>query len=178
MSHVIVIGAGQAAASLVAKLRSKGFNGKITVIGAEETPPYQRPPLSKAYLLGDMALDKLYLRPRAYYADQDINLHLGQAVSSVDTKSKSVFVGDGLISYDELVFITGSEPLQLSAAIGGALAGVYTIRGLSDVDCMAPEITEGKHVLIVGGGYIGLEAAAVAAKKGLKVTLVEMATVS
>ncbi len=175
MGHVVVIGAGQAAASLVARLRGKGFEGEITVIGAEAEPPYQRPPLSKAYLLGEMEKDRLYLRPRAYYDEQNITLMLGEPAVSVDTEARHVIAGGREIAYDDLVFCTGSAPRRLPAAIGGDLDGVCVVRGIADVDAMRARFTEGARVLIVGGGYIGLEAAAVACKLGLKVTLVEMA---
>jgi 3-phenylpropionate/trans-cinnamate dioxygenase ferredoxin reductase subunit len=175
MTHVVVVGAGQAGSSLVVKLRNSGFEGEITLIGAESAPPYQRPPLSKAYLLGDMTLDRLYLRPESFYADNNITLRLGTEVTGVDPVSKAVAIGEEILPYDELVLTTGSAPRRLPAAIGGDLEGVYTVRDLPDVDAMAPEFVEGKSVLIVGGGYIGLEASAVAAKKGLNVTLVEMA---
>ncbi|MFZ7093454.1 NAD(P)/FAD-dependent oxidoreductase [Primorskyibacter sp. 2E233] len=175
MAGVVVIGAGQAAASLVARLRSKGFEGEITVIGDEPAVPYQRPPLSKAYLLGEMALDRLYLRPESYYAEQNITLKTGLRVDGIDRAAKTVLAGDQVIAYDELVLCTGSTPRRLPAAIGGDLDGVFEVRTLADVDAMAPRFSEGARVLIVGGGYIGLEAAAVACKLGLKVTLVEAA---
>ena len=175
MTHVVVIGAGQAGSSLVAKLRNSGFDGEVTLIGEETAPPYQRPPLSKAYLLGEMELQRLYLRPESFYSDNDIMLKLGTKVSAVDPSAKTVTDGNETISYDELVLTTGSSPRRLPAAIGGDLEGVYTVRTLEDADSMEPEFKEGARVLIIGGGYIGLEAAAVAAKKGLNVTLVEMA---
>lgn len=175
MSHVVVIGAGQAGSSLVVKLRTVGFDGDITLIGAESTPPYQRPPLSKKYLLGDMALERLFLKPEAFYGENGIDLRTGQPVTKVDAVAKTVEVGDEVLNYDNLAFTTGSIPRYLPAAIGGQLMGVHVVRGLSDVDAIAPEFTEDNHVLIIGGGYIGLEAAAVAASKGLKVSLVEMA---
>ncbi|MGH1463837.1 MAG: NAD(P)/FAD-dependent oxidoreductase [Cognatishimia sp.] len=174
MSHVIVVGAGQAGSSLVAKLRSSGFDGDITLIGAETAPPYQRPPLSKKYLLGEMDQERLYLRPERYYAEQNITLRLGAPVTGIDTDAQTISLGQDTLSYDELVLTTGSAPRHLPAAIGGALDGVFTVRDLQDVDAMSPYFAAGKRVLIVGGGYIGLEAAAVAAKKGLAVTLVEM----
>ena len=174
MNHVIVIGAGQAGASCVAKLRNSGFDGEITLIGSEPHPPYQRPPLSKAYLLGDMTLDRLYLRPLSFYEDHNITLRLNATVTAVDTAGQTVTCAEETLSYDHLVFATGSSPRTLPSAIGGNLEGVFTVRDLADVDSMAPEFEEGRRVLIVGGGYIGLEAAAVAAKKGLQVTLVEM----
>ncbi len=175
MSHVVVIGAGQAAASLVAKLRQDGFEGRITLIGDEPAPPYQRPPLSKAYLLGEMEVERLYLRPESFYAEHDITLELGVRVEEIDPAAKTLRAGGKVIAYDMLVLTTGSVPNRLPARIGGDLKGVYTVRTLADVDAMAEEFSEGRRVLVIGGGYIGLEAAAVAAKKGLKVTLVEMA---
>ncbi|MGH1367912.1 MAG: NAD(P)/FAD-dependent oxidoreductase [Maritimibacter sp.] len=175
MENVVVIGAGQAGASLVAKLRASGFEGKITLIGEETVPPYQRPPLSKAYLLGEMALERLYLRPEAYYEDQSISLRLGARVAEVDPAAKVVRLEGGEeLPYDKLAFTTGSIPNRLPAAIGGDLGGVYTVRTLADVDAMSHEFAQDRHVLVIGGGYIGLEAAAVATKKGMKVTLLEM----
>lgn len=175
MSHIVVIGAGQAGSSLVAKLRKDGFEGEITLIGAETGLPYQRPPLSKAYLLGEMEVERLFLRPESFYAENNITLKLGQRVTAIDPAAKTVSLGDEVISYDQLALTTGSDPRRLPAAIGGGLEGVYVVRGLTDVDAMAPHVTEGKRALIVGGGYIGLEAAAVCAKRGVQVTLVEMA---
>ena len=175
MSHIVVVGGGQAGSSLVVKLRNLGFDGGITLIGEEVVPPYQRPPLSKAYLLGDMALERLFLRPEAFYSENGIDLRLGQKVQAIDTANKTVTVGDDILHYDQLALTTGSVPNRLPASIGGALDGVHVVRDLADVDVMGPRFTAGARVLIVGGGYIGLEAAAVAAKKGLHVTLVEMA---
>ena len=171
----VVIGAGQAGASCVAKLRNGGFEGRITLIGAEPVPPYQRPPLSKAYLMGEMALERLFLRPEAFYAEQEIDLRLGCRVEAIDTAAQLVSMAGETLEYSDLVLTTGSVPNRLPAAIGGDLEGVHVVRDLGDVDAMAPRFVEGARVLIVGGGYIGLEAAAVAAKQGLQVTLVEMA---
>lgn len=175
MSDVVVIGAGQAGASAVARLRARGFQGRITLIGEEPFPPYQRPPLSKAYLLGEMTRDRLYLRPESWYAEQNIALRLGEPVEEIDTERRTLRVGGETLPYGELILATGARPRRLPAAIGGDLEGVFTVRGLADVDAMAPRFAQGQRVLIVGGGYIGLEAAAVAAKSGLRVTLVEMA---
>ena len=175
MKHIVVIGAGQAGSSLVVKLRNLGFDGQITLIGEEPLPPYQRPPLSKAYLLGEMTLERLFLRPEQMYADENITLKLGNPVTAIDTAAKTVTVGGETLSYDALALTTGSIPRRLPAAIGGTLTGVHVVRTLEDVDHMADDIVPGQKALIVGGGYIGLEAAAVAAKLGLQVTLVEMA---
>lgn len=175
MRQVIVVGAGQAGSSCVARLRAKGFEGQITLIGEEPFPPYQRPPLSKAYLLGEMERDRLYLRPESFYVEQEITLKLGTPVTAIDPAAQTLTVGDDVLHYDDLVLTTGSTPRRLPAAIGGDLDGVMVVRGLQDVDAMAPRFAKGARVLIVGGGYIGLEAAAVATKLGLSVTLVEMA---
>ena len=110
MSHIVVIGAGQAGSSLVARLRKDGFKGEITLIGAEPHLPYQRPPLSKAYLLGEMELDRLFLRPESFYSENDITLRLGQRVTAIDPQAKTVSLGDEVINYDMLAFTTGSDP--------------------------------------------------------------------
>lgn len=176
MSHFVVIGAGQAGCSLVAKLRSEGFAGQVTLVGAEPVPPYQRPPLSKAYLLGEISQERLFLRPVEFYADHDIALRLSVHALTIDPVRRVVSLSDGSsLTYDALALTTGSTPRRLPGSVGGDLAGVYTVRSLADADAMEPEFRAGRHVLIIGGGYIGLEAAAVAAKKGLQVTVIEMA---
>ncbi len=175
MSDIVVVGAGQAGSALVVKLRNLGFEGGITLVGEEVVPPYQRPPLSKKYLLGEMALERLFLRPESFYLDNGIALELGRAAVTIDRKDKAVIVDGRRIAYDRLALTTGAVPRRLPDAIGGGLEGVHTVRTLIDVDAVAPEFVAGRRVLIVGGGYIGLEAAAVAAARGLKVTLVEKA---
>jgi len=175
MAHVVIVGAGQAGAAAAAKLRVLGFEGAITMIGAETAPPYQRPPLSKAYLLGEMEEERLWLRAPEFYAEAQITLKLGTPVSAIDTKAQTVQVGSEVIAYTDLILTTGSTPRRLPAAIGGALDGVYTVRNLADVDAMRPEFAAGRKLIIIGGGYIGLEAAAVGRKLGLEVTVIEMA---
>ncbi|RLJ41304.1 3-phenylpropionate/trans-cinnamate dioxygenase ferredoxin reductase subunit [Litoreibacter meonggei] len=175
MSHIVVIGAGQAGSSLTAKLRNSGFDGDITLIGSEVVPPYQRPPLSKAYLLGEMEKERLFLRPEQFYVDQNITLRLGAPVTAIDPAAKTVTVAGETLPYDQLALTTGSNPRHLPASIGGALNGVHVVRSLDDVDVMGADMAPGKRALIVGGGYIGLEAAAVASKMGLQVTVIEMA---
>ncbi len=172
MRHIVVVGAGQAGASLVAKLRGSGFDGQVTLIGAEAHPPYQRPPLSKAYLLGEMARERLYLRPEAYYAGQQIELRLNTRVRSIDRAARKLVLPDGEVSYDMLALTTGAVVNRLPKSLSGNLDGIHVIRGLDDMDRLEPEYVAERRVLIIGGGYIGLEAAAVAAKKGLKVTLI------
>lgn len=175
MTNIVIIGAGQAGSSAAFKLRSLGYEGAITLIGEEAYPPYQRPPLSKAYLLGELEKDRLFLKSEASYDENNIRLMLGTAVTSIDATEQVVCVGEETLSYDELILTTGSTPIALPVSMGGSLDSVYSIRTLADIDAMAPEFVEGRKVLIVGGGYIGLEAAAVSAKKGLDVTVVEMA---
>ncbi len=175
MTGIVVIGAGQAGASLTARLRAGGYDSPLTLIGEEPHPPYQRPPLSKQYLLGEMGADRLFLRSDEFYAEQAIDLRLGVPVTAIDRAGRRVALGDDWIGYDRLVLTTGAVPRRLPAAIGGDLAGVHTVRTLTDVDRFAPEFRAGRRLVIVGGGYIGLEAAAVGAKCGLSVTLIEMA---
>ena len=175
MTHIVVVGAGQAGAAAVAKLRALGFDGQITLIGEEPSPPYQRPPLSKAYLLGDMEAERLWLRSSDFYADQNITLLLGTPVTAIDPAAQTVTLGSQVLVYSDLILTTGSTPRKLPSAIGGDMAGVFTVRTLADVDAMRPEFGAGRRVVIVGGGYIGLEAAAVARKMGLEVTVLEMA---
>lgn len=175
MTHVAIIGAGQAAASLAARLRADGFDGRISIFGDEPVPPYQRPPLSKGYLTGEMTLERLFLRPESFYAEKDIALHLGAPVRAVDPERRRLAVAGEEIAWDHLVFATGAAPRPLPAAIGGDLAGVHLVRTLADVDALAPALREGARALIVGGGYIGLEAAAVARKLGVAVMLIEQA---
>ncbi|MBF9034793.1 FAD-dependent oxidoreductase [Rhodobacterales bacterium HKCCE2091] len=175
MTEVVIVGGGQAGSAAAAALRSGGFAGGITLIGEEHVPPYQRPPLSKAYLLGDMELARLFLRPEAWYAEHDIALRLDTRVDAIDREDRVVIAGGKALPYDHLVLALGAVPRRLPGAIGGELAGVHTVRTLRDVDEMEPAIRPGAKALIVGGGYIGLEAAAVCAGKGMEVTLIEAA---
>ncbi len=176
MAHVVVIGGGQAGASLVARLRADGFDGEITLIGEEQVPPYQRPPLSKAYLLGEMALERLFLRPAEFYADQQIDLRTGTRAAGIDRAARQVTLEGGeVLAYDALALTTGARPRRLPTDIGGRLRGVHLMRRLGDADRLAPELQPGARAVVIGGGYIGLEAAAVCAKKGLHVTLIEAA---
>ena len=175
MLKVLIVGAGQAGAALAAKLRALGHQDKIVLLGDEPAPPYQRPPLSKAYLLGEVEEDRLWLRAPRFWAENGVELRLGQPVTGLDPAEKTVRVGSEVLAYDHLALTTGSTPRSLPVSIGGGLDGVYTVRTLADVDTMRGEFRPGARVVIVGGGYIGLEAAAVAAKLGLDVTVLEMA---
>jgi 3-phenylpropionate/trans-cinnamate dioxygenase ferredoxin reductase subunit len=173
--RVVIVGAGQAGAALAAKLRALGHAGEIVMLGDEPAPPYQRPPLSKAYLMGEMEEERLWLRAPDFWAENGIDLRLGRPVTGLDPVGKTVTAGGEGLAYDALALTTGSTPRRLPATIGGGLQGVYTVRTLADVDAMRAEFQPGRKVIIVGGGYIGLEAAAVASKLGLHVTVLEMA---
>lgn len=175
MKTIVIIGAGQAAASLAGKLRTLGHQGPITIIGEEPVLPYERPPLSKAYLLGKLERERLYLRPKAFYDQHRIKVVTGCRVEAIDRQRNAVSAGGQWHGYDMLALTTGSVPRQLSAAVGGDLAGTFVVRTLADVDAMARECRPGRRALIVGGGYIGLEAAAVFRVLEMKVTLLEMA---
>lgn len=172
---IVIVGAGQAAASMAARLRAKGHGGEITLIGAEPVAPYQRPPLSKAYLLGQMGLDRLVLRSPEWWDDQDITLRLGESATAIDPARRVVTTDKGEVGYDALVLTLGASARRLPAAMGGELRGVHVIRNLADVDALAPQMQPGRRLIVIGGGYIGLEAAAVARKLDLSVTVVEAA---
>jgi 3-phenylpropionate/trans-cinnamate dioxygenase ferredoxin reductase subunit len=178
---IVIVGAGQAAASFVSRhkaLAKKGIGNDepLILIGEEPVPPYQRPPLSKAYMSGDLERERLFIRPAQWYPEQNITTHYNTRVESIDSQLKQLKTANGqTIDYDKLVLCTGSSPLSLPASIGGDLSGVFTLRNIANVEAMAPELVSGRKLLIVGGGYIGLEAAAVARKFRLEVTVVEMA---
>ncbi|SNT72897.1 NAD(P)/FAD-dependent oxidoreductase [Paracoccus seriniphilus] len=173
--RIVIIGAGQAAASMAARLRAGGHEGPLTIVGAEPVAPYQRPPLSKAYLLGDMGLDRLLLRSDDWWKDQGIELRLNERATAIDRAARLIATDHGSLPYDALALATGATPKRLPAGMGGELPGVHVIRSLSDVDALAPQLQAGRRLVVIGGGYIGLEAAAVARKLGLDVTLVEAA---
>ncbi|VDS07613.1 Ferredoxin--NAD(P)(+) reductase fdr [Paracoccus haematequi] len=173
--RIVIVGAGQAAASMAARLRAKGHDGEIVVIGAEPAAPYQRPPLSKAYLLGQMGLDRLVLRGDDWWRDQRIALRLGETARAVDAARRVVATDRGEAAYDALALTTGAHARRLPAVMGGDLPGVHVIRSLADVDALAPQMRPGRRLIVIGGGYIGLEAAAVARKLDLSITLIEAA---
>ena len=171
---IVILGAGQAAAALAAKLRALGYAGPLIIIGEESVPPYQRPPLSKKYVSGALEVDRLLIRPRDWYGEQGIDLRLDQRVAGIAPKEHAITLADGArLRYRQLALTTGARPRTLPSEIGGALPGVVTIRSLADADTIAPALQSGKHLVVVGGGYIGLEAAAVAATKGMQVTVIE-----
>ena len=175
MARVVIVGAGQAGSSAALKLRDLGFPGEIVLIGDEPIAPYQRPPLSKSYLLGKVSPEALLIRPLSLYSDRNIELRLGCRVHRILPGTRRLDTSMGDIAYDHLVLATGARPMRLAPSIGGALGNVFTLRSIEDVDRIAPHFQADRRLLVVGGGYIGLEAAAVAAQSGLDVVLVEMA---
>ena len=172
----MIVGAGQAGFALAAKLRALKDERPITMIGSEDVIPYQRPPLSKKYLMGEMSFDRLTFRPETWFAEHDVELRLSTFVEEIDRDAKTVRMQDGsVLEYEHLALTTGSTPRTLPASIGGDLTGVFTVRDKRNADLLAEEMKAGRRLLIIGGGYIGLEAAAVARHLGLEVTLIEMA---
>ncbi|MEM1346568.1 MAG: FAD-dependent oxidoreductase, partial [Pseudomonadota bacterium] len=173
-SSVVVVGAGQAGASLVQTLRGQGYRGPITLIGAEPELPYQRPPLSKKYLLGALSAERLALKPPSYYAEAEVVVRPGTEVRGIDRAAQEVVLCDETrLPYGALALTTGAPPRLLPASVGGALDGVFAMRTKADADRLAPEIAPQRQALVVGGGYIGLEAAAVFAQKQMRVTMLQ-----
>jgi 3-phenylpropionate/trans-cinnamate dioxygenase ferredoxin reductase subunit len=174
MSEVVIVGAGHGAGQVVATLRQKKFDGPITLIGEESWFPYQRPPLSKKFLAGELAEERLYFKPKSFYETADVDVRLGCRVTSVDRSKQTVTMANGdLVGYEHLVLATGSRPRLLETP-GSDLAGIHYLRGIDDVNSIRDDMASGKRIAIVGAGYIGLEVAAVAAQRGLDVTVIEM----
>jgi 3-phenylpropionate/trans-cinnamate dioxygenase ferredoxin reductase subunit len=173
---IVIVGAGQAAASFISRHVTLGSPQPLLLIGEEPHPPYQRPPLSKKYLLGNLARERLFIRPPEWYAEQHVGLRFDTRIDRIDRGKHQVVTDTGeAIDYDKLLLCTGSSARRLPAAMGGDLDGVFTLRSIADIDRRASEFQAGRRLLIIGGGYIGLEAAAVARQLGLEVTLLEMA---
>lgn len=169
---VVIAGAGHAGAQAAIALRQNGFAGSIGMIGAEPELPYERPPLSKEYLAGDKAWERLLIRPQAFWDERAVTMLAGRRVTAVEASAQTVTAGGETIGYGALIWAAGGTPRRLSCA-GGDLAGVHAIRTRADVDALIGELPGIARVVVVGGGYIGLEAAAVHSKLGKQVTVVE-----
>ncbi|WP_445548345.1 NAD(P)/FAD-dependent oxidoreductase [Frankia sp. CiP1_Cm_nod1] len=166
----MVVGGGHAGGTLVGLLRQAGFTGEIVLFGQETDLPYHRPPLSKKFIDGDL---EHWLRPPEFYPEQDISVRLGESVESVDPVARRVYTsGAQTIDYDVLVLATGAEPRRLPAP-GADLAGVLTLRTLADARVLRKAVISGGPIAIIGGGYVGLEVAAVARAGGVEVTVIE-----
>ena len=172
---VLIIGAGQAGSQTATSLRQDGFEGAITIVGDEPYLPYQRPPLSKAYLKGELEESRLYFKPAEWFETQNIDILTDCTVTDVNVETNIAKTSDGkTLNFDYLVFATGSRNRQLPLE-GAQLENVFGLRSLKDVDDLRPHVTEGKNLIIIGAGYIGLETAAAANALGMKVTVLELA---
>lgn len=171
--NCVIVGAGQAGAQAVQSLRQGGFSGDIQLLGAEPYPPYQRPPLSKKYLAGELDADRLWLRPTEFYEANGITLRTGLTVTAIDRSARELTCDDGeTIDYDHLLLATGTRARNLPLP-GFDKKGVLPLRSMGDVDTIRPYMRKGARLVIVGAGYIGLEVAAVARGLGLGVTVLE-----
>ncbi len=174
-NRVVIVGGGQAGAQTAVSLRQWGYNGEITLISEEGYPPYQRPPLSKAYMKGEMEEERLYLKADDWYKDNNVSVQLNICVEAIDRTDKYVLLSSGeRLHYETLILATGSRPRNLDID-GADLNNIFTLRGMDDVSRIKPHMVAGKKLVILGAGYIGLEAAAVARQLGLDVTVLEMA---
>ena len=173
MKHCIIIGASHAGAQLCVSLRQGGWEGDITVIGDEPDLPYHRPPLSKDFLSGDKAIDDILLRPASVYENANVTMKLGTRVGAIDREAKTILTDDGeTLSYDKLVLATGARVRHLPVP-GNDFEGVFYLRDSDDVRAIKNNVEAGKRVVIIGGGYIGLETAASLRKQGMEVTVLE-----
>ncbi|WP_431324876.1 NAD(P)/FAD-dependent oxidoreductase [Rhizobium sp. YTU87027] len=174
-TRIVIVGAGQAGFAAAAKLRQEKFEGAITLLGAEKVMPYQRPPLSKAYLLGKLSAERLSLRNEAFYQQQGIDIRPDEPAVSIDRARRTVETSRSQLSYDHLVLATGSNPVRLPARMTEGVDGIFYLRSKADADRLQPLFVPGARLLVVGGGYVGLEVAAAARQVGAAVTLVEAA---
>ncbi|KKZ75645.1 NAD(P)/FAD-dependent oxidoreductase [Streptomyces showdoensis] len=175
----VIVGGGLAGAKAAETLRAEGFNGRVILIGDERDHPYERPPLSKGFLLGKEDRDSVFVHEPAWYAQADIELHLGQTVVSIDREARTVRLGDGtVIRYDKLLLATGAEPRRLDVP-GTGLAGVHHLRRLAHAERLRHVLAalgrDNGHLVIAGAGWIGLEVAAAAREYGAEVTVIEPA---
>ncbi len=172
-STFVIVGAGQAGVQAAITLRERGFEGRIVLLGSEQQAPYMRPPLSKKFLTGEMSQDRLYLRPDAFYESSDIELRTGIEVESIDRTAQVVRLGNGERQpYDKLLLATGTRARELPVA-GARHHDVRYLRSFDDAQALRPRLVAGSRLVVIGGGYVGLEVAATAAQAGLQVTVLE-----
>jgi 3-phenylpropionate/trans-cinnamate dioxygenase ferredoxin reductase subunit len=173
--HLVIIGGGQAATQTIQSARHLGFDGQISLVAEEENLPYQRPPLSKQYLAGEFARERLALRPVEFYESRDVELMLGVRAQTLDLARRQITLATGgKLTFTSVVIATGSRPRLLTVS-GAELSGIHYLRSIADVESIIPDFLPGRRLVVVGAGYIGLEVAAVAAKRGLSVTVLEAA---
>jgi 3-phenylpropionate/trans-cinnamate dioxygenase ferredoxin reductase subunit len=174
-TRIVIAGAGHAAGQAVATLRQKKYPGKIMLVGEEPWLPYQRPPLSKKFLAGEMPAERLYVKPPSFYEDPSITIKLGTRVESIDRSARHVRLSDGQsVAYDSLILSVGARVRRLPPLPGSHLAGIHYLRNVGDVQDIRQDMAVDRNLVIVGAGYIGLEVAAVASQLGLHVTVIEM----
>ena len=173
-ADVVIVGTGHGGAQAAIALRQQGHEGSIVMVGRDSEPPYERPPLSKEYLAGDKPFERIMIRPAKFWADKDVELRLGKSVSEVDWMAHEVVLSDGSrIGYRKLIWAGGGDPRRLSCP-GASLKGVHAVRDKRDVDTIMAALEQGaRRFVVIGGGYIGLEAAAVLRKLDCEVTLLE-----
>lgn len=173
-ADVVIVGAGHGGAQAAIALRQNGFEGSILMIGRDADIPYERPPLSKEYLAREKEFERICIRPAKFWEDKQVGMMLGSTVTEVDPGAHKLTLADGsTVEYGKLIWATGGDPRRLSCA-GADLAGVHGVRDRADADRMMAELDAGaKNVVVIGGGYIGLEAAAVLTKFGCNVVLLE-----
>jgi 3-phenylpropionate/trans-cinnamate dioxygenase ferredoxin reductase subunit len=169
----LIVGASLAGAKAGETLREEGFDGRVVLVGAEAARPYERPPLSKEYLRGEVGREKVYVHDEGFYAEHDVELRLGRKAVRLDADSREVALDDGeLLRYDRLLLATGAEPRRLTVP-GGELDGVLYLRSVEDSDAMRARLDQGGAVVVIGAGWIGAEVAASARQRGLDVTVIE-----
>lgn len=169
---IVIVGAGLAGATAATELREQGHTGPIVLLGSEEHPPYERPPLSKSYLLGEDPFEKALVHPREWYDEHDVDLRLGVTATGLDTDAHVVTTSAGDVTYERLLLATGAEPRVLDVAEDAGVPVAY-LRTKDDSDRLREAFAKGRKVVVVGGGWIGLEAAAAARQAGAEVTLYE-----
>lgn len=172
--HIAIVGGGHAGATLALHLRELGFKGRLTIFGAEPHPPYQRPPLSKKYLSGEWPAERLYLRGEEAWASLNVDIRRSAPVKGIDLAGRTLSVGEETIPWDKLALTTGAASRPMPPILAGR-RNIYDLRSLGDVDALRGDFRRGARMAIIGGGFIGLETAAVAARHGLEVTVIERA---
>ena len=175
MENLLIIGAGQSAIQCISTLKKEGYSGSITLVGEEEHLPYQRPPLSKGFLEDSIGKERLHLKKLEFFTENKVQLYLGLSAEKLEINNQKVYLSDNsVLEFDKLVFATGSRVRYLDFP-GSELKSIFYLRDLDDAEAIKKDLETSENLVIIGAGYIGLEAAAIAAKKNKKVTIIEMA---
>ena len=175
MENLLIIGAGQSAIQCISTLKKEGYSGSITLVGEEEHLPYQRPPLSKGFLEDSVNKERLYFKKLEFFTENKVQLYLGLSAEKLEIDNQKVYLSDNsVLEFDKLVFATGSRVRNLDFP-GSELKSIFYLRDLDDAEAIKKDLETSENLVIIGAGYIGLEAAAIAAKKNKKVTIIEMA---